>query len=101
MNTHSWLQNLKKFDAERYFPLEKIEGNVVEKVSALYALNLELANIPWKTADRNIAILKLRWWEESIETIELEHRYKAHPFLKVLAEMVKEGKLEKRIWKSL
>jgi len=101
LNNHSWLQTLKKFDAERYIPLGKIGGNVLEKVAALYVLNLELANIPWKTADKNIAILKLKWWEECIDTIELEHRYKAHPFLKVLGEMVKERKLEKKNLKKL
>ena len=101
MNNHSWLQTLKKFDTERYIPLGKLGESVLERVAALYVLNLELANIPWKTADKNIAILKLKWWEESIETIELEHRYKAHPFLKVLGEMVKERKLEKKNLKKL
>ena len=101
MNNHSWLQTLKKFDTERYIPLGKIGESVLERVAALYILNLELANIPWKTADKNITILKLKWWEECIETIELEYRYKAHPFLKVLGEMVKERKLEKKNLRKL
>ena len=101
MNKHSWLQTLKKFDTERYIPLEKIGESVLERVAALYIFNLELANIPWKTADKNIAILKLKWWEECVETIELEYRYKAHPFLKVLGELVKERKLEKNNLKKL
>ena len=101
MNSLIWLKTLKKFDAERYIPMARIEESVLEKVAALYVLNLELANIPWKTADKNIAMLKLKWWEECIDTIELDLRYKAHPFLKVLAEMVKEKKLEKKDLKKL
>ena len=101
LSSQIWLKTLKKFDSERYVPLARIEESVLEKVAALYVLNLELANIPWKTADKDVAILKLKWWEECIDTIEFDYRYKAHPFLKVLGEMVKEKKLDKKHLKKL
>ena len=57
----------------------------------LYALNLELARIPWLTAEPMLAEMRLQWWVDSVtappgrETLEAKHE-----ILGPLAELIRE-----------
>ena len=64
-----WLSNLKKFDRERYDSLKLLNSENRKELAAIYSFNLELANIAWNTSEPELGYLKLRWWEDYINSM--------------------------------
>ncbi|MDC3107975.1 squalene/phytoene synthase family protein [Paracoccaceae bacterium] len=91
----NWLSNLKKFDRERFDSLKHLNSENRKELAAIYAFNLELANIAWNTTEADIGYLKLRWWENCINDMNKENSFGDNECLLILSKLVAEEKLDK------
>ena len=90
-----WLSNLKKFDRERYHSLKHLNSENHKELAAIYSFNLELANIAWNTSEPELGYLKLRWWEDYINSMNEQNSIGDNECLLILSRLVAEEKLHK------
>ncbi|HEX9857195.1 MAG TPA: squalene/phytoene synthase family protein [Paracoccaceae bacterium] len=59
----------------------------------LYALNAELARVPWVSAEPMIAEMRLQWWRDALEEITSGDSAQGHEVLAPLAEVIRDAAL--------
>ena len=91
----NWLSNLKKFDRERFDSIRHLDCERREGIAAIYAFNLELANIAWNVSEPELGYLKLRWWEDYINDMNDGISFGENEYLLILSKLLAEGKLQK------
>ena len=91
----NWLSNLKNFDHERYHSLKLLNSENHKELAAIYSFNLELANIAWNTSEPELGYLKLRWWEDYINSMNEQNSIGDNEYLLTLSRLVAEEKLHK------
>ena len=92
----NWLSNLKKFDRERYDSLKLLNIENRKELAAIYSFNLELANIAWNISEPELGYLKLRWWEDYINSMDEQNSFGDNEYLHILSRLVGEEKLHKK-----
>ena len=91
----NWLNNLKKFDRERFDSLRHLDSERRTEIAAIYSFNLELANIAWNVSEPELGYLKLRWWEDYINDMHDGYSFGENEYLFILSKLLAEGKLQK------
>ena len=91
----NWLSNLKKFDRERFDSIRHLDSERRKGIAAIYAFNLELANIAWNVSEPELGYLKLRWWEDYINDMNDGYSFGENEYLLILSKLLAEGKLQK------
>ncbi len=91
----NWLSNLKKFDRERFDSIRHLDCERRKGIAAIYAFNLELANIAWNVSEPELGYLKLRWWEDYINDMDDSISFGENEYLLILSKLLAEGKLQK------
>src|SRR5690349_9388890 len=62
-----------------------------EALLALYALNIELAQVKEKTREEMIGHIRLSWWQENIEALYEGKPPNGQPVLDALAPLIRNG----------
>ncbi|MDE3015980.1 MAG: squalene/phytoene synthase family protein [Pseudomonadota bacterium] len=62
-----------------------------EAVLAVYALNIELAQVREKTSEELIGQVRLAWWQEAVEALYAGHPARDQPVLQALAPVIASG----------
>ena len=91
----NWLNNLKKFDRERFDSLGLLSSERRKEIAAIYSFNLELANIAWNVSEPQLGYLKLRWWEDYVTNMKKENPIREIKYLPILSKLLAEGRLHK------
>lgn len=61
----------------------------------LYALNVEVARVPWVTSETMIAEIRLQWWRDALQEIAKDSRPRHHEVVTPLAGWLTSGQAEK------
>ena len=86
-----WLSNLKKFDRERFDSIRHLDCERRKGIAAIYAFNLELANIAWNVSEPELGYLKLRWWEDYINDMNGINSFGENEYSLIFSKLVEEG----------
>lgn len=68
-------------DPDRFSVLRMLQGAGRQRLLALYALNLSLAQAAWASDQPMVAEMRLQWWIEALEALGRGEAPRAHPVL--------------------
>lgn len=93
----------RKFDYENFLCTLLIEGESRRDALAIRAFNVEIARIPTVVSDHKIALMRLKFWEDTIEKIfdQTNTKLPEHPVVSELSLLNKKHKLTKRYFDRL
>ncbi|CUH76743.1 Phytoene/squalene synthetase [Tropicibacter naphthalenivorans] len=66
---HACAQIVEKGDAERFASVMAADVAARRVLFPIYAFNVEVARVPWMTAEPMIAQMRLQWWADALEEI--------------------------------
>lgn len=74
---------VRQHDPDRYLTSLFLKPDKREAAWALYAFNAELANIRDQVSEPMLAMIRLQWWREALESL-YEGKLRQHPVLEAL-----------------
>jgi len=87
---------LRKSDPDRFLATMTAPPNVRAVLFPLYAFNLEVAHLPWVSAEPMIAEMRLQWWQDSIAAIFRGEAPDPHEVLTPLADVIRAHDLQQQ-----
>ena len=88
-------------DPDRWQALMAAPVAARAKLLPLFALNLELARIPWATKEPMIAEMRLQWWREVVEAAVAGEAARAHEIAGPLNELIRAGALPAGVFNQM
>jgi phytoene/squalene synthetase len=88
------LQQVRRFDRDRYLTVLAAPGAAAADLAVLYAFNLELALIRDSVREPMLGQIRFQWWREAIDGI-LAGQPRRHAVVTALAELMARRKLDR------
>jgi phytoene/squalene synthetase len=86
------LQQIRRFDRDRYLTVLAAPGAAAADLAVLYAFNLELALVRDSVTEPMLGQIRFQWWREAIDGI-LAGQPRRHAVVTALAELMARRKL--------
>lgn len=74
----------RRLDEDRWLSAQYASHGLRERLLALYALHLEIIEIPAKVSEPTLGEIRLQWWREALAEIEAGGPVRAHPVIEAL-----------------
>lgn len=84
---------VERGDPDRFRVAMAAPPTAREVLFPLYAFNLEIARVPWKTKEPMLAEMRLQWWRDAIEEAATGATPKAHEIAGPLGALLNAGRL--------
>lgn len=101
MSIEACAERVRRGDPERFRTALVAAPERRPGLMALYAFNLEIARVPWLTAEPMVAAIRLRWWLDTIDTIVSGGKVPGHEVAGPLAETIRGGALPQELFVRL
>jgi phytoene synthase len=72
---------VRRADEDRWLAVQYAPRAPRARLLALYALHLEIAEVPAKVTEPALGEIRLQWWREALAEIQSEKGVRAHPVL--------------------
>lgn len=82
-NLSAAAQIVRKTDFDRYIATLFAPPKLRERLFCIYALNAEVAKLPWSMSEPTLGLIRLAWWREALDEI-LENRPRKHELVAAL-----------------
>ncbi|WP_457649432.1 squalene/phytoene synthase family protein [Profundibacter sp.] len=89
MSIEACAEILRKSDPDRFLATMTAPPDVRAVLFPLYAFNLEVAHLPWVSAEPMIAEMRLQWWQDSIAAVFRGDTPDPHEVLTPLADVIR------------
>lgn len=93
MSLDACAQMVERGDPDRFRVAMAAPPKAREVLFPLYAFNLEIARVPWKTKEPMLAEMRLQWWRDVIEEAATGAAPKAHEVAGPLGALLSSGRL--------
>ena len=80
-------------DPDRYLVSAALSEAAQARLWPLYALNLELACVPWASEQPLVSEMRLQWWVDALAETAHGKPPKGHPVLEPLSHVIREAAL--------
>jgi len=80
-------------DPDRFLSAMTASVEQRKRLLPLYAFNIEVARVPWRTNEPMVAQMRLVWWRDQIEALGKGGPAKGHEVLEPLAALIKDANL--------
>ncbi len=101
MSIDTCAEMLRKSDPDRFLATMTAPPNVRAVLFPLYAFNLEVAHLPWVSAEPMIAEMRLQWWQDSIAAVFRGDTPDPHEVLTPLADVIRAHDLQQQDFHDL
>lgn len=101
MSIETCAEMLRKSDPDRFLATMTGAPDVRAKLFPLYAFNLEVAHLPWVSAEPIIAEMRLQWWQDSIAAVFRGDPPDPHEVLTPLADVIRGHDLQQQEFHDL
>ena len=71
MSLNSCIDIVSRHDPDKFLALMAGDDAFRQVAFPIYAFNVEVSRVPWITSESLIAEMRLMWWQELLEAIEL------------------------------
>lgn len=92
---------VRQYDRDRFVTALFAPSERREALFALYAFNLEIAQIREKLSEPGIGLIRLQWWRDQVAAIYGDLAVAGHPILADLAEAIRRFDLDRGLFDRL
>ena len=100
MSLNYCMDIVSKHDPDKFLALMGANDVYRKAAFPIYAFNIEVSRVPWITSESLIAEMRLTWWQELLEAIELGKELPEHPISAVLSQNLKKKKFALKLLKK-
>ena len=86
MSLNSCIDIVSRHDPDKFLALMAGDDAFRQVAFPIYAFNVEVSRVPWITSESLIAEMRLMWWQELLEAIELGKIVPEHPISSNLSQ---------------
>jgi phytoene/squalene synthetase len=101
MSIETCAEMLRKSDSDRFLATMTAPPDVRAVLFPLYAFNLEVAHLPWVSAEPMIAEMRLQWWQDSIAAVFRGGAPDPHEVLTPLADVIRAHDVQQQEFHGL
>jgi len=101
MSIETCAEMLRKSDPDRFLATMTAPPDVRAVLFPLYAFNLEVAHLPWVSAEPMIAEMRLQWWQDSIAAVFRGDTPDPHEVLTPLTDVIRGHGLQQQDFHDL